>query len=87
MVELIYAPLGLPIVHLHLTVSEGASIRDVISQSGLLMTHPEIKDLAVGVFSKQMDLDTKVKKGWRIEIYRPLLIDPMEKRRRLASEV
>ncbi len=35
--------------------------------------------MAVGIFSKQVCLETIVREGDRIEIYRPLLIDPKEK--------
>jgi putative ubiquitin-RnfH superfamily antitoxin RatB of RatAB toxin-antitoxin module len=84
MVELIYAPKDRPIIHLHLPVSEGATVGDVLTQSGLMAIYPEICGLSVGIFGKQVELTTKVEDGSRIEIYRPLLIDPMEKRRRRA---
>jgi len=84
MVELIYAPKDRPIIHLQLPVSDGAVVLDVLTQSGLMEIYPEIRGLSVGIFGKQVELTTKVEDGYRIEIYRPLLIDPMEKRRRRA---
>lgn len=83
-VELVYAPLDLPLIQLHLNVSVKATVGDVVKQSGLLDSHPEIDGLAVGIFSEQVKYDTLIKQGDRIEIYRPLLIDPMEKRRQRA---
>jgi putative ubiquitin-RnfH superfamily antitoxin RatB of RatAB toxin-antitoxin module len=84
-VELVYAPIGAPIIHLHLQVAPKRTVREVIYQSGLQAHYPEIFSYSVGVFSKLVDLNTIVCAGDRIEIYRPLLIDPMEKRRRRAK--
>lgn len=85
-VELIYIPLNAPTVHLQLQVAEGATIQDVLYSSNLINTHPEIQSLSVGLFSKKVERDTVVKAGDRIEIYRFLLIDPMEKRRLRAKK-
>ena len=71
---------------LTVTVQAGSTIREVIAHSGILALFPEI-DLTrqkVGIFSKTASLSQVVNEGDRIEIYRPLLIDPMEKRRRRA---
>ena len=67
-------------------VEEGSTIHEAIQQSGMLNLFPEI-DLTtqkVGVFSKPRELEDKVKAGDRIEIYRPLIIDPKEARRAKA---
>lgn len=85
MVDVIYAPLDAPIIHLHLDIGEHVTVGEVLQQSGLFETCPEIRDLSVGIFSKLVDYDTKVRPDDRIEIYRPLLIDPMEKRRQRAK--
>jgi len=69
-----------------LEVEEGSSIETVIDRSGILMLFPEI-DLhkqKVGIFSQSKKLTDKVSAGDRIEIYRPLLIDPKEARRKKA---
>lgn len=86
-VELVYVPTAAPIVHLRLTVSDGMTVGDVIEQSGLLNSHPEIHDFSVGIFSKSVDYHTPVRSGDRIEIYRPLLVSPMEKRRQRARKI
>lgn len=85
MVDIVYAPLDAPIVYVHLDVAENVTVGEVLEQSGLLESHPEIRALSVGIFSKPADYNTKVSAGDRIEIYRPLLIDPMEKRRQRAK--
>ena len=71
-----------------LVVEEGTTIEQAIAQSGVLIAIPEI-DLArqpVGLFGKKRALDTLLRERDRIEIYRPLVADPKESRRRRASK-
>lgn len=71
---------------LELMVEKEATVEAVIQQSGVLELHPEI-DLSknkVGIFSKQTTLDATLHDGDRVEIYRPLLIDPKEVRKQRA---
>lgn len=71
---------------LALDVPQDSTLREAINFSGILKRFPEI-DLSknpVGVFSQRRDLDDAVHDGDRIEIYRPLEIDPKEARRRRA---
>lgn len=83
-VEILYAPVVGEQIRLSLTVPEGARVSDALSQSGLYQTNPEISTLSVGVFSTVVSNNSPLKAGDRIEIYRPLLIDPKEKRRQRA---
>lgn len=39
----------------------------------------------LGIFSKKVDADRVLEEGDRVEIYRPLTLDPMEARRRRAK--
>jgi uncharacterized protein len=69
-------------------VRVGTSVREAIEQSGVSSKCPEI-DLAVnqvGIFGKVTKLDQLVADGDRIEIYRPLIADPKEARKRRASQ-
>lgn len=64
------------------------SVAEIIQSSGVLEAYPEI-DLTqnkVGVYSRQVKLDGTVMNGDRIEIYRPLIADPKEIRRRRAEK-
>lgn len=73
---------------LKVKLADGASVEDAIRASGVLDAHPEI-DLArnkVGIFSKLVKLDEKVRDQDRVEIYRPLIADPKEVRRKRAEE-
>ena len=86
-VELIYIKPGSQ-NSLTLEMPLGSNIRQVINSSGLLQCFPEI-DLSVnkvGVFSKIKPLDYVLSAGDRVEIYRPLLVDPKESRRRRVKE-
>jgi len=86
-VEVVYAlPLQQPLLRAQLT--EGATVEDAIRASGVLDAFPEI-DLAknkVGIFSKLVKLDETVRDRDRVEIYRPLIADPKEVRRKRAEE-
>ena len=69
-----------------LKLAPGTTLREAITRSGLLQRFAEI-DLAVctvGVFGKIRALDERIEDGDRIEIYRPLTMDPKERRRRQA---
>lgn len=60
----------------------------VIQRSGMLERFPEI-DLAsnkIGVFGKAVKLDAILSDGDRVEIYRPLIADPKEARKKRAAE-
>lgn len=73
---------------LKLNVPQGATIAEAIQLSGLLEKYPEI-DLAknkLGLFGKLSKADTVLREKDRIEIYRPLLADPKEVRRKRAEE-
>lgn len=75
-------------VLLPLKLPAGATVEEAIQRSGLLERFPEI-DLAqtkVGVFSKLTKLDAVLRDKDRIEIYRPLIADPKEVRRKRAEE-
>jgi len=63
-----------------LTVPQGATVREVLEKSGLL---PQVRG-KVGIFGKVVSQDRAVADGDRIEIYRPLAVDPKEARRRRA---
>jgi len=73
---------------LKLEVPAGTTLREAIRRSGLAQQHPELdlKRISVGVFSRPAALDERVGEGDRVEIYRPLVADPKEVRRRRAAQ-
>lgn len=73
---------------LTLVVNKAMTVEEIIETSGILQMYLEI-DLSknkVGVFSRNVKLDATVRDRDRIEIYRPLLADPKEIRRKRAEQ-
>ncbi|MDP9140516.1 MAG: RnfH family protein [Pseudomonadota bacterium] len=72
---------------LEVELSAGATVREAIERSGILQRFPEIDLMQnkVGRWNHLVTLDDVVSAGDRIEIYRPLLIDPKEVRRLRAA--
>ncbi|HCN90876.1 MAG TPA: RnfH family protein [Oxalobacteraceae bacterium] len=72
---------------LALSIPEGTSLQDAIVQSGILRQVPEI-DLdinRVGIYGRLRPLDTVLRAHDRVEIYRQLVADPKESRRKRAE--
>ena len=73
-----------------LTIQRGASVSDLIEQSGFLneiddLFNQSIEELSVGIYAKKTTLDELLENGDRVEIYRPLKADPKDVRRQLAE--
>lgn len=86
-VEVAYAlPLRQELLRVQLPA--GSTLQQAIEASGLLRKHPEIdlRKNKVGVFGKLVRLDAPLRDGDRVEIYRPLIADPKETRRKRADE-
>jgi len=86
-VEVVYA-LAHEQTMLTVEVAQGTTLAEAIKISGLQGKYPEI-DLGsnkVGIFGKLSKLDTVLRDRDRIEIYRPLIADPKEVRRKRAEE-
>lgn len=73
---------------LPLQVAKGTSAQRAIALSGILELFPEIdlEQQRIGIFGRLCTPDRVLEPGDRVEIYRPLLADPKEVRRRLAAE-
>lgn len=73
---------------LSVKVEEGSSIETAIDRSGIFDIFPDIDLMKqkVGIFSQLKQLSDTVQEGDRVEIYRPLLIDPKDARRKRANK-
>ncbi len=73
---------------LSLDVPVGTTAHRAIIMSGLLDKHPSIdlENQKIGIFSQIVPLCYVLKAKDRVEIYRPLLIDPKEVRRLRAKK-
>ncbi|GAB1439068.1 RnfH family protein [Providencia sp.] len=73
---------------LSVKVEEGTTIEGAILASGILALRDDIdlKKNKVGIYSRPAKLADLVQDGDRIEIYRPLIADPKELRRKRAEK-
>ena len=73
---------------LRLDVEDDATVLDAIKQSKILLQFPDLnlEKSKVGIFGKFCKLDTLLKEGDRVEIYRPITADPLTVRRRDTEE-
>lgn len=69
------------------TISAHCNVSLAIKQSGILEVCPAIPfpDICVGIYGRIVPLDAGLKDGDRVEIYRPITIDPKEARRLRAQ--
>jgi putative ubiquitin-RnfH superfamily antitoxin RatB of RatAB toxin-antitoxin module len=69
-----------------LRIEAGVTVGGVIEKSGLLAAFPDqsLAEMTLGVWGREVEKSRIVKAGDRIEIYRPLQLDPREARRQLA---
>lgn len=81
-VEVVYAPAPHRVDRVALSLEPGATVADALQASGLLARHGLVLDaLAVGVWGRACALDLRLREHDRVEIYRPLQVDPKEARR------
>jgi len=68
--------------------SQGTTARQAVSKTSLLQIFPEIDPLEcpLGVWGAEVSDTYQLQNGDRLEIYRPLINDPRDTRRRLAAE-
>jgi putative ubiquitin-RnfH superfamily antitoxin RatB of RatAB toxin-antitoxin module len=68
-------------------VPRGTTVGSAIQACGILRAAPELagRDLDVGIFGRCCALGEPVQAGDRIEIYRPLKVDPKTARRERAA--
>ena len=85
-VEVIYIACDQTLLQCACELPDDATVADAINASGVYKKYPETKGLPVGVFSKSVSLDKRLRSGDRIEVYRPLTLDPKEKRRQRAEK-
>jgi putative ubiquitin-RnfH superfamily antitoxin RatB of RatAB toxin-antitoxin module len=66
-----------------MVMEEGSTIRDAVLAGGLAAgVDPDTA--AFGIFGRKKPADTVLREGDRVEIYRPLVADPKDARRRRA---
>jgi uncharacterized protein len=69
-----------------LNLPAGSTVIQAVELSGILQEMPEVEldPAQLGVFSRRVAPDELLHDGDRVEIYRPLTLDPKDARRRRA---
>lgn len=82
-VEVAYSPAPGQVTCLTIRVPAGCTVGEALDRSGLLAAHPELGGgvLSVGVWGALRDLGDALRDRDRVEVYRPLRVDPKEARR------
>ena len=71
-----------------LEVPAGCTVGEAIERSHIREQFPgmRVDAGAVGIFSRKVSLEEELREGDRVEIYRPLIADPKESRRKRAAQ-
>ncbi len=82
-IDVVFGPVGGPIELVSLQMPLESTVADALAASALVQRHPELGAApAVGVWGSEKPLMHRLRDGDRVEIYRPLQVDPKEARRR-----
>ncbi|WP_119154237.1 RnfH family protein [Caldimonas tepidiphila] len=82
-VEVVYSARPGELDRVPLRLAEGSTVLHALRASGLLERHPEIDpgSQPVGVWGRKCPLSQGLRDRDRVELYRPLTVDPKEARR------
>jgi putative ubiquitin-RnfH superfamily antitoxin RatB of RatAB toxin-antitoxin module len=82
-VLVLYSPSPRSVLETALDLPPDATLGDALQQSGWLDLYPELRtnSLSTGIWGRRADLNAKLREGDRVEIYRPLRVDPKVARR------
>jgi len=83
-VEVVYAASPQQIWRRQLEVQTDATVAQALEFSGIYQAFPSLATHTpvVGIFGRRCALNHRLSAADRIEVYRPLVFDPMESRRR-----
>lgn len=86
-VTVAYAPAPRQFEEVPLRLAIGATVAQALAASGLLERHPEIKSAPLGLWGRKTMPEQVLRNGDRVEIYRPLRVDPkVARRERFAKQ-
>jgi putative ubiquitin-RnfH superfamily antitoxin RatB of RatAB toxin-antitoxin module len=80
-VQVCFSPATRQVEVIELRLPPGSTLADALRRSGLLERHGLALDaIAVGIWGRRKPLGQRLTEGDRVEIYRPLALDPKEAR-------
>jgi putative ubiquitin-RnfH superfamily antitoxin RatB of RatAB toxin-antitoxin module len=82
-IEVVYSPAAGVVEQVELVLPAGSTLERALRDSGLLERHrlTKLDQLAVGIWGRRATLGDALREHDRVEIYRPLQVDPKEARR------
>jgi len=81
-IEVVYCPRPGHCELVPLTLADGASVHDAVAASGLCQRHGLVlESVEAGIWGRKQPLQTLLRERDRVELYRPLRVDPKEARR------
>lgn len=81
-IEVVYCPGTGAVDAVALDLPEGTCLRDAIAASGVCDRHGlDSEALRTGIWGRVQPLDAPLRDRDRVEVYRPLRVDPKEARR------
>jgi len=85
-VEIVFAPVAQRVWKKTVDVPNGATLEHALVHSGFYQEHgQQWQEAPCGIFGVQRDRDYRLSEGDQVEVYRSLVFDPMESRRRRAA--
>lgn len=82
-VTVIYSPAPREVLEWPLELPVGAAVGDALQASGLVtyLPQPDLETVDAGVWGRKARIDQLLQDGDRVEVYRPLQVDPKVARR------
>jgi putative ubiquitin-RnfH superfamily antitoxin RatB of RatAB toxin-antitoxin module len=80
-IEVVYSPRAGTTECVTLQLPEGSTLAQALQASGLAERHPQVLQLPAGIWGRVQPADTPLRERDRVEVYRPLQVDPKEARR------
>jgi putative ubiquitin-RnfH superfamily antitoxin RatB of RatAB toxin-antitoxin module len=81
-IEVCYSPGPGEVDCCRLALPEGSTLWQAVQASGLLQRHPALAHQpCMGIWGRRQPADTRLRDRDRVELYRPLKVDPKEARR------
>ncbi len=87
-ISVAYSPRAGEVDLCELTLPAGSCVGVALRASGLAQRHPELNlgDAVLGIWGALASVDQVLRDRDRVEVYRPLLVDPKEARRRRQQQ-
>lgn len=80
-IEVAWSPAARQVDQVSLTLPDGSTVADALHACGRWGSDAEIATLAIGIHGRRCTPTQALRDGDRVEVYRPLQLDPKDARR------